>query len=342
MGTNPFPVSDPSDDPSLREIASRWLDSVRHHVQPTTLGQYRRVCARLCRHLGELRLSEVTPMMALRYGQERLAGGACAATANRDWRILRQITSWAGEIGLAPDPLRHARRPPARQGAPRNPARPMTAEEWQRFADVVREDDRGRRVVPQYPLFLALAETGARVGELLKLEWSSIDLAGETLVVRAETSKTRRERVVPLSPVLKGELELLRSLHGHLRAAGMELAERVFLSPTGRVHGPGSVRAYFDVVLGRAGVPKRDDRGRRVSPHCLRHTLASRLAVAGVSPELTAQMLGHLTPRITEEVYIHRRVEDLRGVLLELAWANQGPKGGVVGDTGLEPVTSTL
>ncbi len=341
MGTKPFPLADPSDDPSLREIASRWLDSMRHHVRATTLGQYRRVAARLCRDLGELRLSEVTPMVALRYGQNRLAGGAGPATANRDWRILRQITGWAGEIGLAQDPLRHARRPPARQGAPRNPARPMSAEEWQRFADVVRDDDRPR-MVPQFPLFLALSETGARVGELLSLEWSALDLEAGALVVRAERAKTGRERIVPLSPVLQQELESLRSLHGHLRAAGLELAGRVFLSPMGRPASPGNVRAYFDSVLRRAGIPKRDDRGRRVSPHCLRHTLASRLASAGVSVELAAQMLGHVTPRVTEQVYMHRRLEDLRGVLLERAWSSPEPGGVMVGDTGLEPVTSTL
>lgn len=335
MGT-PYPVTGPSDDPSLREIASRWLESMRHHVRETTLGQYRRVAARLCSDLGELRLSEVTPLVALRYGQDRLAGGAGPATANRDWRILRQITGWAGEIGLAPDPLRHVRRPPARQGAPRNPARPLTAEEWRRFSAALHRDDE-RRLVPQFPLFLALAETGCRLGEVLALEWSAVNLAGEALVVRAETAKTHRERVVPLSPPLLRELEILAGLHQTLRDAGFALADRVFLSPSGRRSTPSHVRAFFDRTLQAARVSKRDNRGRRVSPHSLRHTLASRLAASGVPAELTAQMLGHRTPRITEQVYTHRRVEDLRTALAAQAWGSDPGAWGVVGDTGLEP-----
>ncbi|CAN5706081.1 hypothetical protein BH24ACI5_BH24ACI5_25960 [soil metagenome] len=45
----------------------------------------------------------------------------------------------------------------------------------------------------------ALLDTAARVGEILSLQWKDVDLKKRELVVRAEKSKTRTARIVPLS-----------------------------------------------------------------------------------------------------------------------------------------------
>jgi integrase len=45
--------------------------------------------------------------------------------------------------------------------------------------------------------------------------------------------------------------------------------------------------------------------GRRLSPHCLRHTHTAMMAEAGVSLETISRRLGHADSKITKEVYMH-------------------------------------
>ena len=54
-------------------------------------------------------------------------------------------------------------------------------------------------------------ETGCRDGELANLLWADVDLVRRELRVRAETSKTRRGRVLPISARLAAVLEMTRS-----------------------------------------------------------------------------------------------------------------------------------
>ena len=43
----------------------------------------------------------------------------------------------------------------------------------------------------------------------------------------------------------------------------------------------------------------------RISPHKLRHTHASLLAAAGMTPEQIARRLGHSKSDVTKDIYIH-------------------------------------
>jgi len=49
--------------------------------------------------------------------------------------------------------------------------------------------------------------TGLRVGETMQLLWSDVNLATGQLTIRPETDKSKRGRVIPLSPFLLSELE---------------------------------------------------------------------------------------------------------------------------------------
>ena len=64
---------------------------------------------------------------------------------------------------------------------------------------------RGPRI-PQAIIVRVLFETGARWGELTLATWGDLDLAGATLTFRAETTKTDRERAIPLLPETAHEL----------------------------------------------------------------------------------------------------------------------------------------
>jgi integrase len=67
--------------------------------------------------------------------------------------------------------------------------------------------------VPQTPFIRALAYTGTRFGELAKTTWGSLDAERKSLVLRGETTKTNRTRVIPLIDRVADDLVALRDLH---------------------------------------------------------------------------------------------------------------------------------
>lgn len=133
-------------------------------------------------------------------------------------------------------------------------------------------------------------ETGMRTGEMLGLRWEHINFLDNCL--RVEKSKTRAGiRSVPLSAICKTELLRWRNL------VGPEYSEWVFPSFSNRRHQLQGGRKAWASELKRAGISF-------FPIYNLRHTFASRMTAAGISPLTIAQMLGHsstqIVPRYTE------------------------------------------
>jgi integrase len=127
-------------------------------------------------------------------------------------------------------------------------------------------------------------ETGMRTGEMLGLRWSDINLLeGDLKVERSKTSAGIR--TVPLSNCCKIELRRWKNL------VGTEFSEWVFPNFSNRRHPLQGGRKAWASALKKAGLPF-------FPIYYLRHTFASRLTAAGVSPVTVAQMLGHSTTQI--------------------------------------------
>jgi integrase len=127
-------------------------------------------------------------------------------------------------------------------------------------------------------------ETGLRSGEMLNLRWKDINFLDEVLHV--EKSKTKSGlRIVPLSRGCKTELLRWRDL------IGPDFSEWVFPNSSNRWHPLHGGRKAWASTLRKAGLPF-------FPIYYLRHTFASRLTAAGVSPLTIAQMLGHSSTQI--------------------------------------------
>ena len=167
-------------------------------------------------------------------------------------------------------------------------------------------------------LMLALAYDAAlRREELCLLRTDDVDPAHRTLRVRAETTKGRRERVVPYSAPT-GEL------YAAYLARRRELSRErgpLFLSESRRnLARPISLWTWTKVVegiAGRAGVP-------RFTSHTLRHLCLTDLARAGWDLHELARFAGHRHTRTTLQ-YIHLSGRELaakleRGMAQLHAW----------------------
>jgi site-specific recombinase XerD len=159
-------------------------------------------------------------------------------------------------------------------------------------------------------LMLAMAyDAGLRREELCSLRTDDLDPAHRTLRVRAETTKSRRERIVPYSAAT-GEL-----LQGYLRER-RELSKArgpLFLSTSRRNRAqPITLWTWSKVVRSlalRAALP-------RFSTHTLRHLCLTDLARAGWELHTIATFAGHRSLSTTLQ-YIHLSGRDLAAKLAE-------------------------
>jgi site-specific recombinase XerD len=130
------------------------------------------------------------------------------------------------------------------------------------------------------PEFDFALNTGLRLGEMYKLKWEDIKL--EQRLVTVPLSKNGEPRHVPLnSPALAA----LETLKGQKLVGGP-----VFLNAHGeRLTSP---RYWFEPVVEAAKL-------ETFTWHCLRHTFASRLVMAGVDLRTVQELLGHKSIQMT-------------------------------------------
>ena len=157
--------------------------------------------------------------------------------------------------------------------------RPLTDQELERLLAVAAE--RGRR-----GWYLTAVLAGLRRSELTKLTWSSVDLEAGLLTIR--DGKAKREDVVPLHPELLAELKAGRPADA---------------KPTDRVFPTAVTNLTRQHDFERAGIADVDDQGRVADLHGLRATLGTRLARAGIAPQIAQRIMRHADYRTTLKHY---------------------------------------
>ena len=153
----------------------------------------------------------------------------------------------------------------------------LTVEEELRFLDQAYAQD-GRTGL----MLQTLLETGARASELVQLRVEDVSLAERVVTIRHGKGDKRRE--VPI------RRDLARLLHLHIgaRRAGPLFASRQQGSgPTPHVLTRQRVGQMARDVAGAARISKR------VYPHLLRHTVATRLLALGMDTTDLQRFLGH-------------------------------------------------
>ncbi len=78
---------------------------------------------------------------------------------------------------------------------------------------------------------------------------------------------------------------------------------------------PDKLSKILNRDLKRAGIPKRDDRGRMIDVHSLRHTFGSMLSRGGVAPRTAQAAMRHSKIDLTMNVYTDPALLDIRGAL---------------------------
>lgn len=179
---------------------------------------------------------------------------------------------------------------------------------------------KNRGLGDDYLIFLLMAYTGIRIGEVCVLTWSDIDFEASTISINGTlnnpddistqykigTPKTKSaRRTIDVDPKIITELEKHRIKQNEFK-----------MSKRKTYHDAGFVFGRADTAFGyppkRRTIELRMNRltqwmklSQHLTPHSLRHTHTSLLAEAGVSLEAIMQRLGHKNDLTTRLVYLH-------------------------------------
>lgn len=140
--------------------------------------------------------------------------------------------------------------------------------------------------------------TGLRKGELASLTVGQ--LYGDRLELSAADEKNRKGSSLPLREDLAHELNEW--------AKNRKPSEKLFNVPTGLIR-------ILDRDLAAAGIPKKDERGRTVDVHALRHTFGTLLSAGGVAPRTAQAAMRHSSIDLTMNVYTDPKFLDVSTAL---------------------------
>ncbi len=265
---------------TLRFVQRRWplwkATRRRSHASHL-LGVFRRfwqwqLAHRPISHPAELTLADLQA-----YQDERLASGLSNATINRVLddvlALLRQLADQAEPVDLAVFRL-------ARLSRPESLPRHLSQSASQRLESYVRHrlDQAEPLIRLENACFFILAHTGLRASECVDLQGQDLDLAGRRLFVRQ--GKGLRDRVVYLSDTTA------QALHSYLAGRQSAPTDPLLTRPDGQ---PISYLWLYQHIVALAQAAGEIE----VTPHQLRHTLATRLLNAGMDITRIQKILGH-------------------------------------------------
>ena len=293
----------PADHPDTDRLISVYLRTL---TSPQTIRTYnteiRMFVAFLVGELGRA-LEEVT-VEDLSLYRERLLKAYAPATAAKKLAALRRFLTFAymgGVTRINPEALRFfAKSPKVGQDPSYNV---LTEEELGRMLSAARAKN-----MRDYVLLAVLAGAGLREAEVVGLKVGDFREAGgdEGQVLLRVMGKGAKIRAVPVSP------ELWRLVQRHVLLSGRSLTSHtdarkpLFTSREGGGDKPLTTRAVRYIVkkyANAAGITKA------ISPHSIRHTVGTNMAVNEAPLLIIQQFLGHADPKTTMR-YV-RRAEEL-------------------------------
>ncbi len=168
-------------------------------------------------------------------------------------------------------------------------------------------------------IYKTLVLTGLRKHELASLTVGQLHLDGSHPYadLAPEDEKNREGSQIALRRDLAAELAAWIESRATVaegciplagRAVGLPASDPVFNVPDGLLR-------ILNRDLKAAGIPKRDERGRTVDIHAMRHSFGTLLSKGGVAPRTAQAAMRHSTIDLTMNTYTDPKLLDVHGAL---------------------------
>ena len=277
---------------TVSAFAAHWLATIRAAVRPQTLIGYRSIVRRmLVPALGDVPLAALTRTHVRAWLGDLLAAGRAPQTVARAHSVLTIMLNIAIDDGVITTNVAHGLARRLRRSV--RPRTVLDLAQLDLFLDHARDIAGPRR----YPLFVALAAGGLRVGEAAALRPEDIDPARPLITVqrnliaggRIGPTKSGRTRTVMVTAAAAA---ILRELPPH--RSGWCFPARRGPMPVSAEH----VRKLTRQIAATAGLPST------VTPRTFRRSYAQALRTIGASVAFVADQCGHASTATTEKFYL--------------------------------------
>lgn len=315
--------------PSTRRGYGESLDMFERLCRPRTVGDL--TTARVTGFVAELRKPE--PIHD-KQGKQVGERSRTEATIARHLRHVKVAARWAHRQGLLPK--LPAFDMPKRSAAGKMKGRPITLEEFERMLAAT-EKVVGEKPAESWKLLLrGLWATGLRLGEAMALRWDhqpggvSVDLDGKqsVLVFDADSQKSGRDELVPLTP------EAVNLLEPRRRARGWVFEPMALRGEIPLARHTLKVGKIISRIGAQAKVVTDPAKGSTATAHDLRRSFGCRWAKL-VMPSVLKEIMRHADISTTLTYYARQSAHQTAAEL----WAVGS--GNTLGNTAVSGAAAT-
>lgn len=290
-----------------KEWLREWLECyVKPSAKQKTYVRYSEIISdHLVKPLGEHEMNELTPLILQRFTTELLQSGnlktgkgLSANSVNGIISVIQNSLRVAYAVGLTEKyTADKIKRPKARE----KQVTCFTPAEQKKIERAILDGKRSK----MFGVIVCLY-TGLRIGELLALEWSDIDLQKGMIHVTktchdGKDEKGRFARVIetPKTATSEREIPFPKQMIPYLKNLKKESGSvYVVASYADRLISVRSYQRSFELFLKRLNIPHKGF-------HSLRHTFATRALECGMDVKTLSEILGHKNANITLNRYVH-------------------------------------
>ncbi len=278
-----------------------WLDNyIKPSCKARTVIRYEQIIDRhLIKELGEYDLKELTPHILqqfvagkLKNGNIRTGGGLSSNTVNCIISVIQASLKMANALSYTDDYVGD------------KIVRPKIAEK-QVVCFSIKEQEKIEKYIINankiklYGIILCLY-TGLRIGELMALQVSNINLEKKILMVNKSCYDSKSGRILetPKTSSSTRVIPLPKSILCYLKKLIKNTTCNYLMVDNNK---PISVRSYqrsFELLLVKLKIEHKGF-------HALRHTFATRALECGMDVKAVAEILGHKNATITLNRYVH-------------------------------------
>ena len=289
-----------------------WMPVVLPTLKYATQKHYKYMLdVHLIPAFGQRKLRDLTREELQSFLSRKLSSGLSWETVHHFKCGLSKILSAAEEWGHISENVAQKTKLPRRQYGPERAV--LTPVQVRNLTEALNE--------PTRSIALLLVLTGLRVGELLALRWGNIDLNARLLRVcetvydgHFDQPKTKRSaRTIPIGT------ETVTILAA-LRPATTDPKALIFATGKGTpLERWNLLRKHLKPAAKKLGLSG-------VTWHLLRHSHATMLDSVGTPIGTMQSLLGHSTPEITRQIYLHAIPEEQRRAVESVERLVFGPK----------------
>ena len=299
------------------DYCDEWLRCSQSSIKASTYAKYAGILEKhLKPRFGRRLVSALSSLVVEQFSHDLLYEKALSPKTVKDiLTVLQAVMRYAAK--QLPEPL--PRFDIVYPKVPKQEMRVLTTEEQARFVRYLRQD----MDACKFGVLLALL-TGMRIGEICALRWENISLADQTVEVKSTLQRLRNldENRTSKTKILMSQPKSDRSVRRiPLTDYGVTLCQSQFCGNPAAFVLTGEAERYMEPRTMQYRLSQYTEACglTGVHFHTLRHTFATRCVEVDFEIKSLSEILGHASPRITLERYVHSSMELKRKNMNKLA-----------------------